>query len=120
MMRMPYLYLIAAFSINAAANIFLKLGSQKGIVANVPLSQMLFANWQFVVGVMLFAINVFFYFLALRALPLSIAYPTMVVMSFALVNAYALTMLGEQITVMQIFGYVLLALGLVFIIGYAR
>ena len=117
---MSFFYLAIAFSLNAAANVLLKLGSQKGIVTDAPLVSLLSANWQFALGLSLFAANVIFYFLALRALPISIAYPVMVVMSFILINAYALTVLGKRINATQLVGYGLVVLGLVLIVSFVR
>ena len=117
---MAYVYLLIAFSLNAVANILLKLGSQKGLITNVPFQSLILTNWQFVLGVMLFAVNVFFYFLALRALPISVAYPIMVVMSFILINVYALLFLSEGLSLVQLAGYVLIVAGLVLVVGFAR
>jgi len=115
-----YLYLALAFTLNAGANILLKISSVKGIVLSKPLPEALVANWQFIAGVALFAVNVLFYFLALRALPLSIAYPIMVAMSFLLINGYAFVALGENIAPFQIAGYILIIVGLVLVIRFAQ
>ncbi|OGG80048.1 hypothetical protein A3A39_03075 [Candidatus Kaiserbacteria bacterium RIFCSPLOWO2_01_FULL_54_13] len=117
---MSFFYLAIAFSLNAAANVLLKLGAQKGLVTSSAGTALVAANWQFILAFALFAANVIFYFLALRALPISIAYPTMVVMSFILINAYALTVLGERINATQLVGYGLVVLGLVLIVSFVR
>lgn len=105
---MAYLWLTLAFGLNAFANILLKLGANKGLVLG---------NWQLLGGLFFFAINVVFYFLALRALPLSVAYPIMVAMSFLLINGYAFLTLGEPVTPLQIVGYVLIIGGLVLVVS---
>ena len=60
---------------------------------------------------MLFATNVVFYFLALRSLPLSLAYPVMVAGSFLLVNGYASLVLHERVGPAQLAGYALIVFG---------
>lgn len=118
---MAYLYLALAFSLNATANIFLKIGSLKGLETNTfnPVT-LAVHNWHFIVGCVLFAVNIIFYFLALRSLPLSVAYPIMIVMSFVIINSYAFFGLGEAIVPIQVLGYVLLIIGLVLVVGFAR
>ena len=74
---MDYLYLILAFTLNAVANILLKIGSEFGVKIT---------NYYLFAGIALFAINIIFYFLALKNLALSTAYPIMIVMSFLIIN----------------------------------
>jgi multidrug transporter EmrE-like cation transporter len=116
---MAYVYLVLAFSFNAAANILLKIGSARGVTLHGPLVSILLLNWQAILGCGLFVVNVLFYFLALRALPLSIAYPIMVGMSFIIINAYALLELKEGIATLQLFGYALIIVGLVLVVSRA-
>lgn len=114
---MAYIFLILAFSLNAAANILLKLGAIRGFnTARGPVLALL-GNWQLVSGVALFAVNVIFYFLALRSLPLSVAYPIMVAMGFLIVNGYAMLSLGESLTAMEVLGYVMIVAGLVLVVS---
>lgn len=117
---MPYAYLACAFLLNALANILLKLGSRTGLVLvhKDPIS-LLTNNWLLVLGCTVFAANVLFYFLALRALPISVAYPVMVVMSFIIINAYALLVLGESLSVLQAIGYAAIVLGLLLVLSNA-
>lgn len=118
---MPYVLLVCAFSLNAAANILLKLGSRQGIQLHTS-SPVTFitANWQFLLGCLLFVGNVIFYFLALRSLPLSTAYPVMVVMSFLLIGMFAGFVLKEPISLVQIVGYGAIIGGLILIVAYRR
>ncbi len=114
---MAYLFLALAFTLNSVANILLKLGAIRGLsLSGGPLA-LIEANWQFLLGLSIFALNVIFYFLALRALPLSVAYPVMVVMGFLIVNSYALFALHEPITVGQYIGYVLIVIGLTLVVA---
>jgi multidrug transporter EmrE-like cation transporter len=114
---MAYLFLVAAFSLNAAGNILLKVGSLRGLTTQGPLISLLTQNWQFAVGIVVLALNALIYALALRTVPLSMAYPIMVVMSFIIINAYALTALGEQLTLVQAIGYVCIVLGLALVVA---
>ena len=109
---MAYLYLTLAFTLNSIANILLKLGATRGLLLSGDILALVKGNWQFLLGLTIFATNVIFYFLALRALPLSIAYPVMVAMSFLIVNSYALIALRESVTVGQYIGYMLIVIGL--------
>lgn len=106
---MAYIYLVLAFTLNATANILLKSGSEVGLK---------FTNYYLVGGIALFAINIIFYFLALKNLALSTAYPIMIVMSFLIINAYAYFGFSEKINIFQILGYILIILGLITVIKF--
>lgn len=114
---MAYVYLAIAFTMNAVANILLKLGAERGLTFTGGLLSVMAANWQFLLGLGLFASNILFYFLALRSLPLSIAYPVMVAMGFLIVNGYALFAFHESIAVGQYIGYACILIGLVLVIA---
>jgi len=98
---MAYALLAAAFLINGAANILLKAASARGFAPSLELG----------LGLAAFAVNVMFYFAALRSLPLSLAYPVMVAGSFLLVNGYAAVILREKLGPAQVAGYALIILG---------
>lgn len=117
---MGFFYIAIAFSLNAFANVLLKVGAQKGLVTGVAPTALVAANWQVLLGLVLFAGNVVFYFLALRTLPISVAYPVMVVASFILINVYALTALGERLNTTQLLGYGLVVFGLILIVGFMK
>lgn len=109
---MPTVYLILAFVLNGIANICLKVSAFQGLdFSSFNPWFILSKNILFFVGLILFASNVIFYFLALRNMPISIAYPIMVAMSFLIINLYALMVIGESINIGQIVGYVLLIAG---------
>ncbi len=114
---MSYLYLIAAFVLNASANIFLKLGAERGFDFSSfsPLT-LLSRHQYFLIGCLLFVCNVPLYFLSLKTLPLSFAYPIMVVMSFVLVSLYATLVLKEPISTLSIIGYILMFTGLLLVV----
>lgn len=111
-----YLLLALAFLANGVANILLKLGAVRGLRLSGDLGTLLASNWQALVGVAIFAINVFFYFLALRELPLSVAYPLMVTMSFLIVNGYAVLALHEPIALTQYLGYGFIVCGVILVV----
>lgn len=118
---MQYLYLSIAFLLNASANILLKLQSEKGFVfKGLKWYELITNNWIFLTGIFLFAINVVFYFLALKNIQLSVAYPVMVIMSFLLINSYAFFFIGEKINFMQFIGYILLIIGILLIFNFAK
>jgi small multidrug resistance pump len=101
---MAYLYLALAFCLNAAGNILLKEGAAHPIAVS---------NWQLILGLILFAANAGFYVLAIKTLPLSVAYPTMVAMSFLIVLTYAYFKLGESLGWLNLFGFLLIIVGVI-------
>ena len=114
------LLLMVAFSLNAAANILLKVAAQKGAFSgSLSLVAILQHYWLAGLGLVCFALNTIFYFLAFRQLPLSVAYPTMVVASLVLVGFVAVTVLAERLTIVQVVGYAIMIIGLVIIFAFA-
>lgn len=113
---MPYLFLAIAFTLNAIANILLKQGASHGLQLHGAPVTLIVQNWQLLLGMGLFALNIVFYFLALRALPLSVAYPVMVAMGFLIVNGFALFSLGESVSAVEIVGYIMIMIGLVLVV----
>jgi len=114
---MAYALLVLAFVINAAASILLKLDAQgaplslhNGIVAALYEHRLLAA------GLCAFAINVVFYWLALRMLPLVTAYPVMVAGSFIIVAGWSASVLGEGMTPLQVVGYLCIFFGIVLVL----
>ncbi len=106
MVGMGWIYLVIAFILNAAANTFLKFAADRGIIlSGMPLIGLLRANIFLLVGLFFFAANVIFYTLALRALPLSLAYPVMVVGTFFLVSTFSAVYFKETVTLIQVIGY---------------
>lgn len=111
---MPALLLAFALIFNASANIILKIGSAKGIFYQSynPLI-LIQKNILFLSGLTLFAINLVFYFLALKKMSLSLAYPFMTMSSFIIINLFAYFYLKEHINFFQFLGYLLIILGLI-------
>lgn len=113
---MSFIFLIIAFSLNALANILLKLGAQRGVdFVNLNFLEIISRNFLVVIGLLLFALNAGFYFLALRLIPLSLAYPIMVVMSLLIINTFAYFYFHESINFLQVIGYVFIIVGIIFV-----
>ncbi len=124
---MAYIYLIIAFCLNASANIILKIDagrvhetrflpeefSLRGIL------NFLLDKGLFLLGIFLFALNLCFYYVSLRSMPLSLAYPIMVAMSVLIINSYANFFLGESISFVQVIGYCAIIAGVTAVfLGY--
>lgn len=109
---MNYLYLTLAFLFNALGNILLKIGSAKGLYLNFfPLETFLKNNIYLIIGFVFFVSNALFYFLALKHIPVSLAYPIMVTASLILVGSYAFIAGGEVFTYNHVIGYAFIVLG---------
>lgn len=120
MKSLSLLYLGIAFTLNAIANVLLKAGAlnaSKEQTASPFLS--LLKSPAALVGIGLFAMNLFFYFLALKTVPLSTAYPIMMIMSFLIINGFAFFYFHESIHSLQIAGYGLIVVGLVLVFKFS-
>jgi len=118
---MSYLFLAIAFVLNATANILLKLGALKGIAyQGLSFGQIIGQNAIALLGLFFFALNAVFYFLALKNVPISTAYPVMVVMSLLIINGYAIIALKEQVGLAQVVGYALIITGIVLVFAFKK
>lgn len=117
-----FVYLAIAFVTNAIANVLLKVGADKGASLDLSLGvgKLLAHNAFLIGGALLFAFNLVFYVAALRSLPLSVAYPIMVGMSFLIANAVAFLFLDERIGGIHILGYALILAGITLIVSAFR
>ena len=110
---MAYLFLVLALTLNAAANILLKMGATRlGGLEEPGLFGRLVSNYHLSAGLLLFALNVVFYVAALTRLNLSVAYPIMVAGGIVIVVAVSAFALQEDITPLQTLGLALLVLGI--------
>lgn len=115
-----WLLLVAAFCFNAGANVMLKyatrtsVGFQDGVLGFVK------GNAIGLTALAVFAGNVVLYFLALRALPLSVAYPVMNGMTMIVVLALAVSFLDERVAPVQIVGCVLVVVGATLVAVFGR
>ena len=112
-------FLITAFVFNSIANALLKIAAMRGIILSGSPITILRGNIFFITGLFLFAFNIVFYTLALRTLPLSVAYPIMVVGSFILVSIFSILYFKENITILQSVGY-LAILGGISLVMFAK
>jgi multidrug transporter EmrE-like cation transporter len=77
----------------------------------------LVTNWVLILGLCCFALNVGFYAYALKALPISVAYPIMVTVGFAIIVTVAGIYLHERLTWTQWLGVCLILIG-VWLVDY--
>jgi multidrug transporter EmrE-like cation transporter len=114
--------LIVALVLNAGANVLMKVGANTAgpLSDNSSLWARItnFLNAATILAIVLFAANVLAYRKALDNLNVSVAYPIMVSTGMILITIVAATpVLGERITVTQIVGMVLIALGVWLVAG---
>ena len=110
---MGWLLLVVALTLNATANILLKLGAtQLGGLGGPDLIGRLARDYYLFAGLLLFALNVVFYMVALSRLDLSVAYPIMVAGGIVIVVSVSALLLGEPIDVPQGIGLILLVVGI--------
>jgi len=64
-------------------------------------------------GVILFALNIVCYSYALARLPLSLAYPTMIVGGLTIVTTAAVLLFGESLSYVQAGGLAFIVLGVI-------
>lgn len=111
-----YILLAIALTLNAVANVFLKVGSARLPAWSEPaLLPRLFTNPYLLLGIVLFALNVLVYAAALARLNLSVAYPVMVAGSMIVVVVLSATCLKEVVTPVQLSGIALLILGILLV-----
>ncbi|MBU1699261.1 MAG: hypothetical protein KJ970_03775 [Candidatus Eisenbacteria bacterium] len=106
--------LITALVLNASANILIKYAATHPSPAHPewPAFLQIFLNWPFVIGVLCFGSNLLAYTLALRRLPLSLAYPAMVSLGYLLILVVSAFLFNERLGGVQYAGAVLMLAGL--------
>ena len=118
---MHYAFLAIAFILNATANILLKIGALRGVsYQGRSVGQLISHNAIALVGLFFCALNAVFYFMALKSVPISVAYPVMVVMSLLIINGYAVIALKEQVSVPQLVGYAFIVAGIVLVFMFKK
>lgn len=110
---MAYIFLVLAFTFNAVANILLKISATRGF----SFASFFNGHWEsthFIAlgAAALFGANLVCYLIALEQLPLSLAYPVMVGMTFLITVSVAIA-LGEQMTLLRLVGCLLIITGLI-------
>ncbi len=108
--------LIVTIVMNACANVFLKLGTQKlpaltagNLVGNLP---KIFTNVWILAGMLLFVANFPLYNLVLQRMKLSIAYPLIATSAFAVALVVSFFVFHESLRVPQYVGLGLLVIAL--------
>ncbi len=113
--------LVIALLLNASANLMIKFGMHainaelagQSILAGGPVGviKLVLRHWILLAGLGCFALNVVFYSFALQKLQISVAYPIMVTVGFAIIAAVAGWKLGETLTATQWVGVGAILLG---------
>jgi small multidrug resistance pump len=124
MISIHWLSLLVALTLNATANVLMKVGMSRidlaggvfkdgaaGAIFKVLSSPVL------VIGLLCFGLNACFYMFALqsKALKISIAYPVMVGGGYAIIAVVGYLLLGERLTWIQTAGVALILSGVVLI-----
>lgn len=110
----PILFLVIAFVLNAGANVLIKYSALHPAPPRPGWPDLLqvYLNWPFIAGVVCFALNLAAYTLALRKLPLSIAYPIMVSLGYLLILGASAVLFQEKLVIRQYLGAGLMLGGL--------
>ncbi|HOB73344.1 MAG TPA: SMR family transporter [Phycisphaerae bacterium] len=114
-----WIALVLALTLNATANLMMKFGSvgMKASLQATPrrdlgtLAGILAQNWVLVLGLFFFAANVVLYTYALQVIKISVAYPIMVTVGFAIIAVIAWRYLGESLSPAQWAGIGLILVG---------
>ncbi len=107
------MFLALAFTLNAAANVLLKFAAANQFSFSALFRfEFTAAHLYAASAAVLFALNLGFYLLALRSVPLAVGYPIMIGMTFVLTTGAAI-LLGERITLFQAIGLAMILLGVV-------
>jgi len=121
-----WLPLMVALVLNAAANVLMKVGAKLAVPlpgdASLWAKATNFLNLATLAGLVLFAGNVLVYRKALDRLDISVAYPIMVSGGLVLVTLAAalLPVLKEKISLAQVGGMLLIAVGVWLVASGAR
>jgi multidrug transporter EmrE-like cation transporter len=116
--------LLLALTLNASANLMLKVGARRFGEGDlsldrglVPLATAVLGNWVLILGLCCFAVNVLFYTYALSAdfMKVSMAYPIMVSGGFVIIAVVAWRYLGETMSAAQWVGVGLILFGVVLV-----
>lgn len=109
-----WIALVVALVLNASANVFLKAGSEvlrEGLTKEVLIAAV--TNPYLLGGVCLFALNVLCYTFALSRLPLSLAYPAMVIGGLLIITTVSVLIFGESLSYLQVGGLALIVVGVI-------
>ena len=108
-----------AITMNALANIFMKIGMTKAnkiseLSISVIFQKMILNIWV-ILGVLCFGIALLAYNYVLSHIKLSVAYPIMTSVGFVIVVTVSYLFLNEKLEIWQIIGIVLITIGVWFV-----
>jgi len=109
-----WIALVAALVLNAGANSLLKVGASSlegGLSSGTLVAAA--TNIYLIGGIALFALNILCYTFALSRLPLSVAYPVMVIGGLLIITSFSVLVFHESLSYLQIGGLALVLLGVV-------
>jgi undecaprenyl phosphate-alpha-L-ara4N flippase subunit ArnF len=119
-----YLFLAAALTLNALANVLIKYSMEDrarplfAVQGTVLAPVASYLTWSFLAGIFCFAMNLLCYSLALRTLKLSIAYPLMVSLGYIAILIFQwMFQMGERLTLYQYVGVGLILVGIWFVVS---
>ncbi|MDP2642160.1 MAG: SMR family transporter [bacterium] len=114
----PYIFLVTALTLNAAANILLKL---KPFVLSEWLSIRSIADtlpqYPFILAILVYALSVFFYSAALAKINLSVSYPFALGGAFIIVTIASIFIFKEHVNVWQATGLLLILAGIALVVS---
>jgi multidrug transporter EmrE-like cation transporter len=117
-MTVYFLALVVALLLNATANLLMKFGMVRieragGLLRHGLLGGVLqiLGSPLLLLGMVCFALNLGAYMFALQKLPISVAYPVMVTVGFAIIVIVAGLALGERLDPVQWLGVAAILLG---------
>ena len=114
----PYVFLAAALTLNALANVLIKFSMSRSVGPLFPVRgtalapAAAFLSWSYLLGLVCFALNLVCYSLALRTLKISLAYPLMASLGYVVILAFGWFLFGEHLTPAQYVGVALVFVGL--------
>ncbi len=118
---MNILLIILAFILNSAAHLLLKVGATSGLhLQSYNPLYLVRENYIVLIGLFFFAASAACYFFVLRILPVSVAYPTIIIASVVMINLVAYFYLHESIGIWQLLGYVFLVAGICLIYFFKK
>jgi len=112
-----YLFLGAALTLNAFANVLIKYSMSHGVRPLVPIGGALapFLSWSYLLGLFCFAANLACYSVALKSLKISLAYPLMVSLGYLVILIFGWFLFGERLSPLQYVGIGLILAGVWFV-----
>ena len=114
---MAYIFLVVAFTLNATANILLKVAASRGFsFGDVLRGHFTQAHAIAALAAVLFAGNLAAYIVALERIPLSVSYPIMIGMTFVAITIASILM-GEHLTPLGIIGLVVIFCGVLLVVN---